>query len=46
MFDTSLTLHMDAHDAREEAILLGQDAETLQLLISTAIAAQHMRESA
>ncbi|KAJ6138365.1 Peptidase M13 neprilysin [Penicillium samsonianum] len=45
MSDTSRTLHLDATDARED-ILLGQDAETLKLLISTAIAAQNKRERA
>ncbi|KAG0159329.1 hypothetical protein PDIDSM_6851 [Penicillium digitatum] len=44
--DTSLIQPMDAYDAREEGILLGQDAEPLQLLISTAIAAQPQRERA
>ncbi|KAJ5514196.1 Peptidase M13 neprilysin [Penicillium fimorum] len=37
---------MDANDARVEDILLGQDTETLQLLISTAVAAQNKRERA
>lgn len=44
MSDTSLTQYMDANDVGEEDLLLGQDAEALKLLISTAIAARNKWE--